>query len=249
MTADKAASLGPHTLGPHAPDPHAHAAHALDPRPIAFFDLDGTLVAGHTHRLLIGFMWRKGRAGLLFYLAAEVWFAAFNRGIIRPNSRARVVASELFKDLTVGEGRALMAELVRDEIAPHFDPATVSALARHQAAGDRVIVLTAAAEPVVRAVADRLRVEEIWATGFEIHEGRYTGGLDTRLMFAGRKVDLARQVIAAAGVDPACCSAYADHESDLPLLRLVGHPTVVRPRPGMRAKARAEGWRVFEADA
>lgn len=229
-----------------APDTYALDTHVPtpDPRPIAFFDLDGTLVIGHTHRLLIGFMRRKGKAGLPFYLATEVWFAGFNRGLIRPNSHTRAVASELFKGLTVAEARALMADLVRDEIAPRLDPATVIALARHQAAGDRVIILTAAAEPVVRAVADRLRVEEISATGFEIHEGRYTGGLDTRLMFAGRKVDVAREVIAAAGIDPASCSAYADHESDLPLLRLVGHPTVVRPRPGMRAMAQAEGWSV-----
>lgn len=244
MTGDESASLDP-----HAPDAHPVDTHPLDPRPIAFFDLDGTLVVGHTHRLLIRFMRRKGKAGLLFYLATELWFVGFNCGIIRPNSRTRAVASQLFKGLTVAEGRALMVELVRDEIAPRLDPASVVALARHQAADDRVIILTAAAEPVVRAVADRLRVEEISATGFDIHEGRYTGGLDTRLMFAGRKVDLARQVIAAAGVDPACCYAYADHESDLPLLRLVGHPTVVRPRPGMRATARAEGWHILEADA
>jgi len=244
VTADTAVSSGSQALGPQA-----HAAQAPDPRPIAFFDLDGTLVAGHTHRLLISFMRRKGRAGLLFYLAAQLWFIAFNQGIVRPNLRARVVASQLFKGLTVAEGGALMAELVRDGIGPHFDPQTVTALARHQAAGDRVIVLTAAAEPLVRAVADRLRVAEIWATGFEIVDGRYTGRLDTRLMFAGRKVDLARQVIAAAAVDPARCAAYADHESDLPLLRLVGHPTVVRPRPGMRAIARREGWPVFEARA
>lgn len=235
---------GPASL---ATDPHD--PHAFDPRPIAFFDLDGTLVVGHTHRILIGFMRRKGKAGLSFYLATEVWFAGFNRGLIRPNSRTRAVASQLFKGLTAGESGALMAELVRDEIASRLDPATVIALARHQAAGDRVIILTAAAEPVVRAVADRLRVEEISATGLEMLEGRYTGALDTRLMFAGRKEDVARQIIAAAGIDPACCHAYADHKSDLPLLRLVGHPIVVRPRPGMRATAQAEGWSILAVDA
>lgn len=200
---------------------------------------------GHTHRLLIRFMRRNGHADLPFYLATELWFIGFNRGVFRPNSGTRAVASGLFAGLTVGEGEALMARLVREEIASWLNPATIIALARHQAAGDRVVILSAAAEPVVRAVARRLRVDEISATGFEIVDGRYTGSLDTRLMFAGRKVDVAQKLIAEARVDPGRCSAYADHESDLPLLRLVGRPVVVRPRPGMRAVARAAGWQVL----
>jgi phosphoserine phosphatase len=45
------------------------------------------------------------------------------------------------------------------------------------------------------------------------------------------------------------CHAYADHASDLAMLRSVGHPHVVGTDPVLLTTARAEGWPVLPADA
>jgi phosphoserine phosphatase len=44
------------------------------------------------------------------------------------------------------------------------------------------------------------------------------------------------------------CHAYADHASDLAMLRRVGHPHVVGEDPVLVAAAHAEGWPVLSAD-
>ena len=49
-------------------------------------------------------------------------------------------------------------------------------------------------------------------------------------------------------IDLAASYAYSDSESDLPMLRVVGHPIVVNPDAELRGIAAAEGWEVIHLD-
>jgi len=58
----------------------------------------------------------------------------------------------------------------------------------------------------------------------------------------------AKLALAFAGrwqVDPADCWAYADHETDLALLRSVGHAVAVHPKPGLLKAAQEAAGRSF----
>ena len=46
------------------------------------------------------------------------------------------------------------------------------------------------------------------------------------------------------GLDLGECSAYSDSVNDVPMLSLVGHPTVVNPDPELRSHAIANEWRI-----
>jgi len=229
-----------------APDPETPAPPPSPTPPLAFFDLDGTLVKGNTQQYLIKFLWRRGMAPLPFLIGTLVWFAAYKLGLVHPTDKARSRAAALFADLSVEELARLMDDFCEVELAPRLNPSTLAALAHHKAAGDRVIILSAAVEPLVRALADRLGVEEISASPLGVEDGRMTGELGGQLLYAERKVDVAREALAATGADPSACYAYADHETDLLLLQLVGHPVAVRPKSGLLKVARAAGWPVLE---
>ena len=47
------------------------------------------------------------------------------------------------------------------------------------------------------------------------------------------------------GIDLGASYAYSDSESDLPMLRLVGHPVAVNPDAELARVARAEGWQIL----
>ena len=49
-------------------------------------------------------------------------------------------------------------------------------------------------------------------------------------------------------IDLAASYAYSDSESDIPMLRAVGHPVAVNPDRELGALARAEGWEVLRFD-
>ena len=57
-----------------------------------------------------------------------------------------------------------------------------------------------------------------------------------------------RRMAEREGIDLAESYAYSDSESDLPMLRAVGHPVVVNPDAELERVARAEGWRIMRFD-
>ena len=57
-----------------------------------------------------------------------------------------------------------------------------------------------------------------------------------------------RELAARERLDLAASWAYSDSESDLPMLRAVGHAVVVNPDAELAAIARSEGWEVMRFD-
>ena len=57
-----------------------------------------------------------------------------------------------------------------------------------------------------------------------------------------------QEVAEREGIDLGTSYAYSDSESDLPMLRAVGHAVVVNPDAALRRIAGEEGWEVVELD-
>ena len=108
-----------------------------------------------------------------------------------------------------------------------------------------MVVISAALEPVVKAVCRRLGVTDFVGTVCEVEDGRYYGRLLGPSPHGDEKEGVAAAYMERWGVDAAECWAYADHGSDLALLRSVGHPVAVNPKPELLAVAREAGWPVL----
>lgn len=211
----------------------------------AFFDLDGTLVVGQTTLLLVRFLRKAGVASWAFLIGTGLWFLGYKAGFYRVTEEAREKGAHVFKGLTVPEVEQLMTRLTDEVLTPRLHPAASTALARHRARGDRVAVVSAALQPVVKALCTRLGVADFAGTGCEIEGGRYTGRLDGIIPIGEEKVDIATGFMTRWNVGAEHCWAYADHGSDLALLESVGHPVAVNPRPALLEAAQAAGWPVL----
>jgi HAD superfamily hydrolase (TIGR01490 family) len=215
------------------------------PPTAAFFDLDGTLVIGQTQVLLVMFFRSRRIIGLAFLVGTALWFLAYKAGLVKVTQEARAKGAQVLRGLEVAEVQRLMTSFADEVMMPRIHPAAVAALREHQSRGDKVVVLSAALDPVVKALCDRLGVAECVAAPCEIEDGRYTGRLSGPTPHGQLKADVAAKMIARWDLDPAACWAYADHETDLPLLRSVGHPVAVHPKPGLLEAAKASGWTVL----
>lgn len=212
---------------------------------VAFFDLDGTLVAGQTTFLLIGFLRRVGIVSRAFLVGTALWFLGYKLGLVKVSEKSREKGAGVFRGLSETEVEALMARFTEEVLTPRFHPAATAALAEHLAEGDRVVVISAALEPVVRALCLRLGVQEYVGTPCEVVDGRYTGRLTGPSPHADEKTRVAAAYMSRWGADPEDCWAYADHGTDLGLLRSVGRPVAVNPKPSLREAAERAGWPIL----
>jgi HAD superfamily hydrolase (TIGR01490 family) len=222
------------------PTPASEAAPA-----VAFFDLDGTLVSGQTTFLLIKFLRRAGVVSRTFLVGTGLWFLAYKARLVRVSEGSRSKSASVLKGLEISEVEALMKRFSEEEMVPRLHRGASAALSQHLAAGDRVVVLSAALDPVVRALCERLQVPEYVGASCEVEGGAYTGRLYGIVPYGEEKARVAAKFMDRWGADPSGCWAYADHETDIALLRSVGHPVAVSPKPALLEVAKGAGWPIL----
>jgi HAD superfamily hydrolase (TIGR01490 family) len=141
---------------------------------------------------------------------------------------------------------SLCEEIYDDTMADRIWEGTRELAQRHLEAGQRVWLVTASPVELAGIIASRLGLTGALGTVAESIDGVYTGRLVGGLLHGEAKAAAVEALAAREGLDLARCSAYSDSANDLPMLRLVGHPTVVNPDAELRAEARANHWPVHD---
>jgi phosphoserine phosphatase len=118
----------------------------------------------------------------------------------------------------------------------------------HQDAGRPVYIVTAASQELAEMLAYVLHFDGGIGTRSEIRDGVYTGRPDGPFVYREGKPEAIRELAAERGIDLAASYAYSDSESDLPMMRAVGHPVAVNPDGPLEAVAREEGWQIMRFD-
>jgi HAD superfamily hydrolase (TIGR01490 family) len=213
------------------------------PRSAAVFDLDGTLVRGTSaERLLVPWLVRRGVVG---------WpqLASALGRLARLPARGATFALRSNKRWLAGVRveRVLghIEQFLDEVLMPRICPVVSSQLLREKSRGARTWLLTGAPDFVGRAVASRLEMDGAVATGLEIRNGRFTGEISGRHVFAAAKRDALHDLAREHAVDLAASTGYADHGSDVHFLECFGRAVAVRPDRRLEKAARLRGWEVL----
>ena len=202
-------------------------------RRVAVFDLDDTLVGGDSFGLFTRHLLfrRRWRAALAVTAAPVLWPMLF-----LPGTR-RVAVTGLLWLASVGLSEGRFTALAARFAAGHAERRIVPVLRRlreHLDAGDRVVVVTACAEPLAGAICAELGLSEVEVIAARLRRGR-TAMRPVLGCRGAEKVDRLR----TAGIDLPVDFAYTDSAVDLPLLRVAVHRFLVAPSERDLARVRA----------
>jgi phosphoserine phosphatase len=112
-----------------------------------------------------------------------------------------------------------------------------------------VYIVTAASQGLAEILAHVLVLDGAVGSQFsEVRDGVYTGRPTGLFVYGNEKALAIERLAQREGLDLAQCYAYSDSASDLPMLRLVGHPVAVNPDSTLAKAARAERWEVLRFD-
>ena len=153
-----------------------------------------------------------------------------------------MIAGQRVRDL----GR--LAPQVLAGVLPRLYPQMLRVAYDHQDAGRRVYICTAASQEMADMMAHVLDFDGAVGSRSEIVDGRYTGRPGGPFAYREGKAQLMRELAAEQGIDLEASYAYSDSESDLPMLRAVGHPVAVNPDSALARLAREEGWEILRFD-
>jgi HAD superfamily hydrolase (TIGR01490 family) len=216
----------------------------------AFFDLDRTLMEGSS-----AFQFGRAayRAGLLSrrQLVNDAWAnIRFRlRGATDADTQAlrdRVSAS--LAGTRVRDLDRLGADVLAG-VLPRIYPQMLALAHEHQDHGLPVYIVTAASQELASLLAHVLVLDGAIGSEFsEVRNGVYTGRPTGLFIYGTEKATAIRQLAEREEIDLTASFAYSDSASDLPMLRVVGHPVAVNPDRELLRVAHEEGWEVLRFD-
>ncbi|MGO9522579.1 HAD-IB family hydrolase/lysophospholipid acyltransferase family protein [Mycobacterium sp.] len=211
----------------------------------AFFDLDGTLVAGFTaviltqERLLrrdmgVGELLGMVQAGLSHTLGRIEFEDLIGKA-------AAALAGRLIDDLEeIGE--RLFVQRIESRIYPEMR----ELVRAHVARGHTVVLSSSALTIQVNPVARFLGISNMLTNKFETTEdGLLTGGVEKPILWGPGKAAAVQRFAAEHDIELKESYFYADGDEDVALMYLVGNPRPTNPEGKMAAVAKRRGWPIL----
>ncbi len=211
----------------------------------AFFDLDGTLVAGFTGVLMTQDRLRRGQMGVGEFIGMVQ--AGLNHQLGRSEFEdligkgARMLHGNSLSDLDE-LGERLFVQHVQKRIYPEMR----DMVRAHMARGHTVVLSSSALTVQVEPVAQFLGIANVLSNKFETDDdGLITGEVLRPIIWGPGKARAVQAFAAKNGVDLAKSYFYADGDEDVALMYLVGNPRPTNPGGKMEAVAIKRGWPVL----
>lgn len=212
-----------------------------DPRVGAFFDLDGTLIAGYSARFLHQ---DKGRDPRDVIRTLGVIIAG---GGLTPETFEELLAmgARAWKGRAVEDLDEMGLRLFAKRIADLIYPEMREIVRAHQLRGHTVALTSSATSFQVEPVAAYLGITHVLCNRFEVEDGVLTGEVARPVVWGAGKADAVQAFAAEHGVDLERSYFYADGDEDVALMYLVGHPRPTNPGDRLAKVARKRGWPIL----
>ncbi|BBZ03610.1 L-3-phosphoserine phosphatase [Mycolicibacterium chitae] len=211
----------------------------------AFFDLDGTLVAGFTGVILTQEQFRRRELGLGDLIGMIQ--AGLNHQLGRLEFEDLITsASSAMRGRSITDMDQVGERLFKQHIESRIYPEMRELVRAHLDQGHTVCLSSSALTIQVEPVAEFLGIPNTLTNRFELDEdGALTGQVVRPILWGPGKANAVQKFAAERGIDLKDSYFYADGDEDVALMYLVGHPRPTNPEGKMAAVARQRGWPIL----
>jgi len=203
-------------------------------RVVAIFDVDQTLVQGHTERLFFRRLVRQHLLSVpqaLSFLGQLAW-----------HPQDRFQDKSYLQGLPVEEVVCLARRCYQEDIAPRLSSGGLACVLEHQGRGHAIALISGSLSFLLAPLQEELGAEVLIATELHRRNGRFTGEIAGLHPRGPNKLWLLQEWSRTHGFDLNQSYAYGDHVQDSYLFRSIGNPVVVNPSWRLKLQARKHRW-------
>ncbi|BCQ08435.1 L-3-phosphoserine phosphatase [Mycobacterium heckeshornense] len=211
----------------------------------AFFDLDGTLVAGFTGVILTQEQFRRREMGVGELITMIQ--AGLNHRLGRIEFEELITkAAWVLRGRPLSDMEEIGERLFAQKIESRIYPEMRELVRAHMVRGHTVVLSSSALTIQVDPVARFLGIPNTLTNKFEVDEnGILTGHVVRPILWGPGKAAAVQKFAAEHNIDLSRSYFYADGDEDVALMYLVGNPRPTNPEGKMAAVARRRGWPIL----
>jgi len=211
----------------------------------AFFDFDETLLDTESSRLGFKYLWERRMISLGFILKVMAANFFYKRHWMS-DERIAAIMLRFYRKKRLEEFQQGAAAFYQEQLKPRLAPNILKRVEKHQQDGHVLVLISGSIRYLLEPVAEDLGFDHLLCTDLEVGvDGLLTGKAKGLLCVDSTKRVLAEKLAGEAHIDLASSYAYGNHQSDLPLLELVGHPYVVEPTGPLKNEAIKNEWPIL----
>ena len=227
---------------------YEEVTHAVDAAPDgpsvgAFFDFDGTIMAGFSATEFFKEQIMRGGMSVTEFVETVGSIGSFSLGKMG-FSGLMTASAQLLKGVAETTYLEFGEDVYENNIAKLIYPESRALIQAHLAKGHTVAIVSSATPYQVGPAARDLGVEHVLCSRLEVENGEFTGKVVRPLCWDEGKVIAAEGLAEETGIDFEESFFYTDSDDDIKLLLRVGHPYVLNPNSGLRKIAVERGWPV-----
>lgn len=212
---------------------------------LALFDLDDTLLDGDSASLWFNYLIKNGIAPESMQEEEHHMMQLYYRGELAMEEYMQFTLQPL-AGRSVHEVSGWMNDVLQRDIAPRLFPQGQARLDWHRARGDRIVLISASGENIVKPIAGYMGIDDVIAINLEQTDGCYTGKTEGVLSYQAGKVIRLQEWLLGNPHSLADSYGYSDSINDVPLLEAVAHSWVINPGDKLSAVAAQQGWQIVK---
>lgn len=214
-------------------------------RTAAFFDLDLTITDRDSFCYFLA-VYHFSKMTKWVYLP---WILIL--GILR---KLRIISLQTFKEKAlislIGKNEISIRQIGKPFIEKHLlniiRKKALKKIRQHKELGHLTFIITSCPDIYILSLAEHLKCDGYECSRLAYRNSKFTGRILGSDCFGSEKVRRLKAIVENSPIDLSRSYAYSDHQSDLPLLELVGRPVAVTPTALLRRIAIDRGWKIEE---
>jgi HAD superfamily hydrolase (TIGR01490 family) len=212
----------------------------------AFFDFDQTLLDTESSRLGFKYLWERRLISLGFILKVMAANFFYKRHWMSDETIAAIML-KFYHKKRLEEFQLGAAAFYQEQLKPRLAPNILKRVAQHYQEGHVLVLISGSIRYLLEPVVEDLGFDHLLCTDLEVGpDGLLTGKAKGPLCLDSTKRVLSEKLAEEAHIDLASSYAYGNHQSDLPLLELVGHPYAVEPTEPLKNVALKNEWPILK---
>jgi len=214
-----------------------------------FSDIDKTLIPSGSLNLLVQHLYKKKLIPLNLIIRVLYWYLLYKMNWIKDFSKVIEKSSELLAPLLKSHSAVELNTLINNwfdsDIKQIIYPDIEQRIRDLHKQGYELYFVTSTLEPIAKCFQEYFGFGTVVATELTEKNGYYSAIPNGAPCHGKEKARRMNDLVIKDKLDLANSFAFSDHISDVPMLKLVGHPVVINPNPILNIIARKNKWEIL----